>query len=431
MDTNTVIEVENLSKCYKLYDKPSARLKEIMLGFSNVQYKEHYAVDGLSFSVTKGETFGIIGDNGAGKSTLLKLITGVTQPTSGSMLVRGKVSALLELGAGFNKEYTGIENIYLNGSMMGIDKHEMAEKAKEILDFADIGEYAYQKVKTYSSGMFARLAFSVAINVKPEILIVDEALSVGDVFFQNKCFKKFEELRKKGVTILFVSHDIATVRQMCSRVLWLEAGKLRMIGDSVSVCNAYTNSIYERTPEAIINELERKNDNEYGINYLSIKDYPEIHYTEESILNDDVQIVSCYIVDENHKVVTECKVNKEYIFNMVFQSKRKIAQCMAGFVLETKKGVWLINVNSGMCGKKTSVSVEKDSINKVTFKFRMPAFMRGEHVVGFALAEGTMENYKILTWLYNVLAITIVNEGNNSGMVDVDAEIKWYRNGKE
>ena len=205
---NVAIKVNNVSKIYRLYDKPTDRLKEA-LGFSKKKrYKEHYALNNVSFDVKRGETVGIIGTNGSGKSTILKIITGVLNPSMGDVKIAGRISALLELGAGFNMEYTGIENIYLNATMMGFTREETDAKLQSILDFADIGDFVYQPVKTYSSGMFVRLAFAVSINIDPDILIVDEALSVGDVFFQVKCYHKFEEFKKMGKTILFLSHDL-------------------------------------------------------------------------------------------------------------------------------------------------------------------------------------------------------------------------------
>ena len=208
MSAEYAIQVENIDKMYKLYDRPMDRLKE-SLGLSRKKrYKEHFALNKINFNVKKGETVGIIGTNGSGKSTILKIITGVLNATGGSIKVDGRISALLELGAGFNSEYSGIENVYLNGAMIGFTKEEIDAKLQDILDFADIGDFVYQPVKTYSSGMFVRLAFAVAINIDPEILIVDEALSVGDVFFQSKCYHKFEEFKKLGKTILFVSHDL-------------------------------------------------------------------------------------------------------------------------------------------------------------------------------------------------------------------------------
>ena len=226
MAEDIAISVNDVSKMYKLYDNPMDRLKESLGLSKKKKYKEHFALDHVSFQVNKGETVGIIGTNGSGKSTILKIITGVLSPTGGNVTVNGRISALLELGAGFNMEYSGIENVYLNGSMIGFSREEIDAKLQSILDFADIGDFVYQPVKTYSSGMFVRLAFAVAINIDPEILIVDEALSVGDVFFQAKCYRKFEEFKKMGKTILFVSHDLSLVHEFCHQVLVLNDGKI-------------------------------------------------------------------------------------------------------------------------------------------------------------------------------------------------------------
>lgn len=233
-----MIQVENLSKIYKVYEKPSDRLIETFF-FKKIRHKEFHAIRNLSFEVSGGETIGIIGRNGSGKSTLLKILSGVLNPTGGKISINGKVSAILELGAGFNQEYTGIENIFFNGILQGKSKKEMQQKLDDILAFADIGDFIHQPVKTYSSGMFARLAFAVAINVDPDILIVDEALAVGDMKFQAKCFKKFEELKSKGITILFVGHDVSSIRKFCDRTLWLNNGELIAFGDTLSVTAEY------------------------------------------------------------------------------------------------------------------------------------------------------------------------------------------------
>lgn len=422
MEDRTIIEVNNVSKAYKVYASKRDMLLETISPVKRKRHSEYYALRNMSFTVKQGETFGIIGTNGAGKSTLLKIITGVSTASEGSIKVKGKVAALLELGAGFNQEYTGIENIYLNGMMMGYSREQMREKVDSILEFAEIGDFAGQPVKTYSSGMFARLAFAVSINVEPEILIVDEALSVGDVFFQNKCYKKFEELRKKGTTVLFVSHDIQTIKQLCSRVLWIEKGMSQMCGDSVEVCNAYTNSILlKRTPD-----LTEVSEQEYTVRKLNTSNFPEIKFTKESILNEDVEIISCFVENSGGAKVYDCNILEEYTVSVVFRSKREISQCIAGFVLETVKGLWIINSNSAICGKKGVFSVSKDSLNRVDFKFKLPALMKGEYVIGAAVSEGTNTNYKVLTWLYNVGAINIVNHGNNSGLIDVDTQIEIF-----
>ena len=243
MDNKIAIKVDQVSKMYKLYDRPMDRLKESLGLTRKKKYREHWALNKVSFEVKKGETIGIIGTNGSGKSTILKIITGVLNPTEGEVTIDGRISALLELGAGFNMEYTGIENVYLNGMMIGFTKEEIDERLDDILKFADIGDFVNQPCKTYSSGMFVRLAFAVAINIDPEILIVDEALSVGDVFFQSKCYKKFEEFKEQGKTIIFVSHDLSSISKYCDRVVLLNKGDKmaegapkEMIG-LISVCS--------------------------------------------------------------------------------------------------------------------------------------------------------------------------------------------------
>lgn len=227
------IKIENLSKVYKLYSHPLDRLKETFHPWRKVYHTDFYALDDINFEIKKGETIGIIGKNGAGKSTLLKIITGVLTQSSGQAQINGRIASLLELGAGFNPEYTGIENIYFQGTLMGLSHEEMAQKIDNILAFADIGDFIHQPVRMYSSGMFARLAFSVAINVDPDILIVDEALSVGDFAFQYKCFMKFKQLKESGKTILFVTHGMQEIIKYCDRAIYLRNGILRMDGKEV------------------------------------------------------------------------------------------------------------------------------------------------------------------------------------------------------
>ena len=239
MENKKVIQVKDLTKMYKLYDKPSDRLKEALGLTRKKLYKEHYALHDVNFDIYEGECVGIIGTNGSGKSTILKIITGVLTPTAGEVKVDGRISALLELGAGFNGEYSGIENVYLNGQMIGFSKEEIDAKLQDILDFAEIGDFVYQPVKTYSSGMFVRLAFALAINVDPEILIVDEALSVGDVFFQSKCYRRMEEIRKKGTTILMVTHDMGSIIKYCDKVVLLHKGEFIAEGPAGKVVDMY------------------------------------------------------------------------------------------------------------------------------------------------------------------------------------------------
>ena len=248
VESKKVIQVKDLTKMYKLYDKPSDRLKEALGLTRKKLYKEHYALHDVNFDIYEGECVGIIGTNGSGKSTILKIITGVLTPTAGEVKVDGRISALLELGAGFNMEYSGLENVNLNGTMIGFSKEEIDARLNDILEFADIGDFIHQPVKTYSSGMFVRLAFAVAINIDPEILVVDEALSVGDVFFQAKCYHKFEEFKKQGKTILFVSHDLSSVSKYCDRVILLNKGVKLDEGSPKQMVDLYKQLLVGQNP---------------------------------------------------------------------------------------------------------------------------------------------------------------------------------------
>ena len=257
MDKGT-IEVRDLSKVYHLYNNPSDRIRETFSIRKKKYSKEHYALKNINLKINKGESIGIVGTNGSGKSTLLKLVTGVVTPTTGTIKTDGKIAALLELGAGFNPEYTGIENIYLNGTMMGYTEEEMKKRVPDIIEFADIGEFINQPVKSYSSGMFARLAFAVSINVEPDILIVDEALSVGDTRFQVKCIDKMRELQESGTTILFVTHAIEQIKRFCTRAIWIKNGELIEDGEASQVVDLYDNFMKygEKKIEKVNNEDE-------------------------------------------------------------------------------------------------------------------------------------------------------------------------------
>lgn len=245
MEQEKVIEVKNLSKRYKLYNKLTDRVKEALNPFATKYHKDFYALHDVSFQVPKGQTLGVIGKNGCGKSTLLKIVTGVLTPTSGQVTANGRISSLLELGAGFNPELTGLENIYFYGIINGFKREEMDRKLDQIIEFADIGQFIGQPAKTYSSGMYVRLAFATAINIDPDVLIVDEALSVGDMRFQKKCLEKIDEFREAGKTILFCAHDMHAVGELCNRVVWLKDGQLAEIGEPAKVISSYVSMMTE------------------------------------------------------------------------------------------------------------------------------------------------------------------------------------------
>jgi len=300
--SRTTIKVNNISKIYKLYDRPIDRMKEA-LSLSKKKYsKDYFALNNISFEVKKGETVGIIGNNGSGKSTLLKIITGVLTASSGTIEVNGKISALLELGAGFNPEYTGIENIYLNGTMMGYSREDMDGKVNSIIEFADIGDFINQPVKTYSSGMFARLAFSVAVSVDPDILIVDEALAVGDMRFQIKCMDKMKTMMEKdGTTVFFVSHDINSIRRFCNKAIWLHKGEMRKIGYVNEVCDMYSDFL--KNGESL-DFIENKEDSDM-LPAFTMKD---------SI----AEIIDFKVFDEFMNEVDEIKLDQEINFQVTY-----------------------------------------------------------------------------------------------------------------
>lgn len=301
MTDNIVIKVENLSKIYKLYDTPIDRMKEALSWSGKKHHKDFYALNDINFAIKKGEIVGVIGKNGSGKSTLLKIITGVLSATSGAVTVNGKVSALLELGAGFNPEYTGIENIYFQGNIMGYSKAEIDAKLQEILDFAEIGDFVYQPVKSYSSGMFARLAFAVAINIEPDILIVDEALSVGDAFFQTKCMDRMTRLMQAGVTVLFVSHDISAVRSFCHSAIFLENGHLLAIGGVAEVSGLYMQQVF----------LENNANLDLEYNALDVSNLANEKFEPDTI-NDDILIS---VVEEEIKCIRRYGSGSAQILN--------------------------------------------------------------------------------------------------------------------
>lgn len=253
MSSNPTVEVNNVSKCYFIYDNPKYRLigplinkTRKILGLQEKKYyREHWALKDLNFSIERGDSVGVVGKNGAGKSTLLQMLTGTLSPTSGEINVNGRIAALLELGAGFNPEFTGQENIYMNASILGLSKDEIDSRYNEIVEFADIGDFINQPVKTYSSGMYVRLAFAVAANIQPDILIVDEALAVGDIRFQLKCLKHMNELKENGTTILFVSHSPEQVKRFCNKAIWIDSGSIRASGSANDVCDKYNDFMYK------------------------------------------------------------------------------------------------------------------------------------------------------------------------------------------
>ena len=405
MDKQTrvpAIQVSGLKKVYKLYDKPSDRLKEAF-GLKKGRYKEHYALNGINMEIFQGETVGIIGTNGSGKSTILKIITGVLNPTKGHVTVNGRISALLELGAGFNMEYNGIENVYLNGTMMGFSEKEIDARLPEILKFADIGDYVYQPVKTYSSGMFVRLAFAVAINIEPEILIVDEALSVGDVFFQAKCYQKFEEFKKLGKTIVFVSHDLSSISKYCDRVYLLNQGNLLGEGSPKEMIDAFK--------QVLVGQYEvdgEEGDPEIGVN-------PELleYGTKQA------EITEFHIADEKGIKTTAVIKGSLFTIHMRVKFHERITAPIFAFSFKNIKGTEITGTNS-MIEKAFLESVNAGEEKEIVFSQTM-SLQGGEYLLSLGVTGYNGSDFQVYHRLYDVLNVTVVSDKDTVGFYDMDS----------
>lgn len=396
-----VICLKEVNKVYHLYKEPIDRLKEVLSIRHRIYSKEFKALNNISFSVKKGETLGIIGKNGAGKSTLLKIITGVLTPTSGEMNIEGEISALLELGTGFNPEYTGIENIYLNGTMRGFSKEEMDTKMEEIIDFADIGDFIHQPVKTYSSGMFARLAFSVMISFKPEILIVDEALSVGDIFFQQKCNIYMKE-KMEGVTKLLVTHDMGSIAHMADRVIVLEHGSIVYEGDPLTGIEYYTRSVHNeifKSNQAVkdISIDATKKKASQNVDWVSVKEGDLSGAQEIKIVS-----VGIKINDETYKGFVKSKDKVK--FHMLIESNRDSVNAIFGYIVNDKFGNAIFGENS--CSYTKELLHIQKGTQHVTLEVEWPEIQEGEYFITLGIGEGNDEmQHVIQCWAHNIINV--------------------------
>ena len=433
------IEVDNVQKIYKLYDKPSDRLKEAFGFGKKTKHKLHYALKGVSMKIYQGETVGIIGTNGSGKSTILKIITGVLNPTSGRVLVNGRISALLELGAGFNMEYNGIENVYLNGTMMGFSEKEIEAKLPEILSFADIGDYVYQPVKTYSSGMFVRLAFAVAINIEPEILIVDEALSVGDVFFQAKCYHKFEEFKKMGKTIVFVSHDLSSISKYCDRVYLLNQGNILGEGSPKAMIDTYKRVLVGQYDESENAGKESENllDDEDlqraaakkadGVAKDAAEASAEAKGQNPNALEygtKQAQIEEFCITDDRGVPTNAILKGTMFTIHMKVRFMDPIPAPIFAFSVKNVIGVEITGTNT-MIEKAFLDSVEPGDVKNVTFTQKMN-LQGGEYLLSLGVTGYNQDTFEVYHRLYDALNITVVSDKNTVGYYDMDSNTKVW-----
>ena len=418
-DRQIAIEVKDVDKVYKLYEKPSDRIKEALGLGSKVRHTDHKALSDVSMTIYQGETVGIIGTNGSGKSTILKIITGVLNPTAGEVKVNGRISALLELGAGFNMEYNGIENIYLNGTMIGFTEKEIDEKLQSILDFADIGEYVYQPVKTYSSGMFVRLAFAVAINIDPEILIVDEALSVGDVFFQAKCYHKFEEFKAMGKTILFVSHDLSSIAKYCDRVVLLNQGTKLGEGAPKEMIDTYK--------QVLVGQYQLPESSSEG-NLLEDEDIRKLASGQN--VNPDLleygskkaEIVEYYFTDDKGVHTSAVVKGSRFTIHMKVEIKEDIQAPIFAFSFKNIQGTEITGTNT-MFEKSFLEPVSAGDVKEITFEQEMN-LQGGDYLLSLGVTGYEGDTFTVYHRLYDVINLTVISDKNTVGFYDMNSRIE-------
>lgn len=413
MENKKVIQIEHLSKMYKLYDKPSDRLKESLGLTRQKRYREHYALHDINFDIAEGECVGIIGTNGSGKSTILKIITGVLSPTEGTVTVNGRISALLELGAGFNMEYSGLENVYLNGTMIGFSKEEIDQRLEDILAFADIGDFIHQPVKMYSSGMFVRLAFAVAINIDPEILIVDEALSVGDVFFQAKCYHKFEEFKKQGKTILFVSHDLSSIAKYCDRVVLLNKGQMLDQGSPKAMVDMYKQLLVRQDPvkqgEGSVKAAESWREG-FRVNPDTLE------YGEKQ-----AEIVDFVVLDSGGRQTNTIEKGTSFQIKMRVHFNESIQQPIMAYTFKNIQGTEITGTNT----MYEEAAVEHPDEGReciVTFEQEMN-LQGGEYLLSFGCTGYRNGDFSVFHRLYDACNITVVSTKNTVGFYDMNSEV--------
>lgn len=423
-----VIEIENLGKEYKMFDRKMDRLVETMIPAIN-RHHTFKAMENFNLKLKKGEILGVLGKNGAGKSTLLKMITGVVTPTSGTIKINGKISSLLELGTAFNMDLTGVENIYQHGQVMGLTKEQIEERKQEIIDFADIGDHLYQPVKTYSSGMFARLAFACAINVDPDILIVDEVLSVGDMAFQLKCFKKFQQFKEKGKTILFVTHSVADILKNCTKTIIIDSGKKIFEGsvkDGVEKYKKIIVGLDEKTEEKRENiekteepKVEAKEGETWKDKFTQNPNIVEYG-------NKQAEVIDYGIFDENDNYLQMIENDKEIILKSKILFHQKVKDPIFTATIKDFQG-------NDVCGTNTLIEkvytgeFEKGEKAVVEFKQKLP-IAPGKYTLSFSCthfnAKGELE---VLNRKYDALLIEVLSTKDYVGLVILNSDINVKR----
>lgn len=419
MNISYAIKANQVTKTYRIYNKPSDRLKQYLFGRKKRFYKEFTAVSAASFEINKGETVGIIGRNGSGKSTLLQMIAGTLSPSSGEIETKGRIAALLELGSGFNPEFTGRENVFLNAAILGIGRNEIEDRLEDILSFADIGDFIDQPVKTYSSGMYVRLAFAVSIHVNPDILIVDEALAVGDGRFQLKCFEKIQSLKQSGKTILLVSHDLQTVRQICDRVVIFDRGNLVEIGEPNEIVNKYTKILFDKDTVTEWASTKTDSSDEFkGANTnANLTESREFRYGNFEGTIEEVEIIGT----EGH--IFSLTTMEELAVRVKVSAYRQISNPIFAITFKSVKGVDVYGTNSYFQGYPFD-KMEKEEQREIIYKQKVN-LMPGDYFISVGFVELVNGEVTPLDRRYDVIELKVLpNKKDRSfGIANLNTEI--------
>lgn len=419
------ITVQNLSKKYRIYARPWDKLREVLGWSSGPHHREFWALNDISFDLESGQTLGIIGQNGSGKSTLLQILAGIMRQTRGECRVHGKVSALLELGSGFNPEFTGRENVFMNGAILGLDKRQMHKRFEGITQFAEIGDFMDQPVKTYSSGMFMRLAFAVAVNVDPDILLVDEALSVGDLIFQHRCMLRMNSLRDSGKTIILVTHDLDAVTKFCSRALLLDAGHLLEDGKPDIVVQKYRALTFERE-RAHFSYGESAPD---GTGLLASKDEMPIARSLPNIDHRfgsaEASLLGVELLDADGNPIREACTGQRITVRISVQFNQDIDQPIIGYTLRNRMGIEISASNTSFADHHLP-RAHKDQIFTSDFSILLPPLAVGSYSISPAVAKGSLWKHDMCDWIDNALVFTIRSQNMIYGMLRMDVEVRNY-----
>ena len=410
MCSEIAIEVSNISKSFSSQGSSTRRVARLLLGKPQPVAGAFNALSDISFTVGKGETLGIIGSNGAGKSTLLQIICGTLYPSSGTVAVQGKLAALLELGAGFNPEFTGRENVYLSAAVYGLTREQIDARLNEILSFAEIGEFIDRPVKTYSSGMFVRLAFAIIAHVDAQILVIDEALAVGDIYFTQKCMRFLKDFAEHG-TLLFVSHDTTTVINLCDRAVWLKHGELQKLGSAREVSEAYLSSVYEnKLPEKLVLAAGESEAAGEASNFESVQ-----------FGVGGGRVLSCRLLDANGRTLYLLDEAQDVVLQVRVEALQAINQPIVGFFVKNRLGQHVFGKNTIQL-RPDWQQMAAGEVCEVCFMFHMPLLATGDYSVGVALAEGTQVEHVQHHWIHDALAFKTKADPYLAGYMEIDVK---------